>query len=122
MIDHDLDPRPREGQLPDDDPGVGGPIRVGLENQLEVTELPFGHEKSPVPTSGSILATHESTVFDGPDRWSLRSVLPVLREGAWHQRGAADPQRAINAGRCEPSGQIPTVEEPFEPFFRLIQL
>ena len=119
MIDHDLYPRPREGEFPHDNPRVGGPIRVRLKDQLEVTELPFSHEKSPVTTFEIILPTHESMIFHGPDRRPPRSVLPMLlREGGRRQFpdcGSAYPQWTIDARRREPSGQIPTVEEALEP-------
>jgi hypothetical protein len=79
MIDHDLDSGQRERVFADYDTGIRGPIRVGLERQLEVTELAFSDEIPTVPTVEVILPTHESPVFHGPDRRSPRSVLPILR-------------------------------------------
>ena len=115
MVDQHLDPMEGEGLLAQVDAGVGGPVRVRLDDQLVVAVRPLGDEIATPAAPRSVLASDDGAVLDRPHRRMSCGLLVVVvgQQARRHvgDRRSTRPQRAVGARRGEPTGEVPSIEQ-----------
>src|SRR5690242_19922939 len=79
VVDEDLKALPGLGAATEHDAGVGRPVGVHLELQLEVAEGGVGNEVSAPARMVRILPADDGAVLDGPHRWIPRGAFVVVR-------------------------------------------